>query len=673
MKIYENDENYYSSLALNYIGGRGVPRDPQKALSLIVEGAYLGSNICLKMLGDSYYCGDVAPKNNVLALFIYGLSEGKTPPAIYKYKAMTPTSFRSLSEEKALELKQEQAVLAEVVSVIDNDIGHIQSKIIRVDNETWWMNRDQLEDWRYDNQKNIENNKKIEKLLKIRKQPYYAKMVSSCFNGTESYYIGEELYQSHNVDIVSVWSEYGKNFRAKNLLTFTINGYQYKVILRRRYAITDGRLEEIFDEFVEGSIAANSQITDPYLIKVLENKKGESNITSIISSIQQRQNSIIEYDFNKSLIVQGCAGSGKTMVLLHRLANMHYCLPNLDLSKVKIITPNKEFSFYIDELSKNINIEKIERLTIDEYLIGLLNSYRNIASQKQSGNKKTGPSEKEEMAKVCGNNSLMHATISKIYSNRFEEILTKSAKSLSSNIDYGTAMNHFNLSFENAIKVIGIKETVFKNHTCVLYAKLLFMFGIYGELRMSHKMLCVDEAQDQPELMYILLKKINGKNLQFNLYGDINQHIPGCCGIIDWGRLTKDLGCELIELNENYRNSDNIIKHYNSTLGFNHKSFGLYTKPVEVVNFENLETQLKLQLILKNRTAVILKNPAILPPRIQQLCTNGLLMHNKVVLLTIIQSKGLEFDSVFVYEKDMGKNERYIAYSRALSELYIIK
>jgi len=44
----------------------------------------------------------------------------------------------------------------------------------------------------------------------------------------------------------------------------------------------------------------------------------------------------------------------------------------------------------------------------------------------------------------------------------------------------------------------------------------------------------------------------------------------------------------------------------------------------------------------------------------------------KVILLTVRQAKGLEFDSVFVFDDDMNKNECYIAYSRALSELYIV-
>ena len=40
-------------------------------------------------------------------------------------------------------------------------------------------------------------------------------------------------------------------------------------------------------------------------------------------------------------------------------------------------------------------------------------------------------------------------------------------------------------------------------------------------------------------------------------------------------------------------------------------------------------------------------------------------------VLTISQAKGLEFNTVFALSGRMSKNERYIAYTRALDELYV--
>lgn len=40
---------------------------------------------------------------------------------------------------------------------------------------------------------------------------------------------------------------------------------------------------------------------------------------------------------------------------------------------------------------------------------------------------------------------------------------------------------------------------------------------------------------------------------------------------------------------------------------------------------------------------------------------------------SIIYAKGLEFEEVYVIEKDLNQNEKYVAYTRALSVLNVIE
>ena len=42
-------------------------------------------------------------------------------------------------------------------------------------------------------------------------------------------------------------------------------------------------------------------------------------------------------------------------------------------------------------------------------------------------------------------------------------------------------------------------------------------------------------------------------------------------------------------------------------------------------------------------------------------------------MLTPLLVKGLEFDVVCVLEKEMSNNEKYVSFTRALTELYVIK
>ena len=44
----------------------------------------------------------------------------------------------------------------------------------------------------------------------------------------------------------------------------------------------------------------------------------------------------------------------------------------------------------------------------------------------------------------------------------------------------------------------------------------------------------------------------------------------------------------------------------------------------------------------------------------------------KVALMYVDEVKGIEFDKVYVVSNKMGKNEKYIAYTRALSELIVV-
>ena len=184
----------------------------------------------------------------------------------------------------------------------------------------------------------IRKQEEINQLTASRFSPYYARFDVQNGKSNKTVYIGENRIGS---EVVSVWSDFGRHYRAKNETAFDVAGVHYAVKLRRNIDIQFSTLIDIFDEFVSGSNATSNEIFDPFLQKVLQDKRGEKNISNIIRSIQKKQNDIIEYDFNKSFIIQGCAGSGKTMILLHRLANLKYNRPETDWKRVKIITPNQ--------------------------------------------------------------------------------------------------------------------------------------------------------------------------------------------------------------------------------------------------------------------------------------------------------------------------------------------
>ena len=52
---------------------------------------------------------------------------------------------------------------------------------------------------------------------------------------------------------------------------------------------------------------------------------------------------------------------------------------------------------------------------------------------------------------------------------------------------------------------------------------------------------------------------------------------------------------------------------------------------------------------------------------------DGKLSKRKVNVMSVFESKGLEFSAVAVYDKGMTENEKYIAYTRALRELAVVR
>ena len=55
------------------------------------------------------------------------------------------------------------------------------------------------------------------------------------------------------------------------------------------------------------------------------------------------------------------------------------------------------------------------------------------------------------------------------------------------------------------------------------------------------------------------------------------------------------------------------------------------------------------------------------------LSETGTLSKKKINLLSVYESKGLEFAGVAVYDKGMSENERYIAFTRALDFLAVVE
>ena len=211
-------------------------------------------------------------------------------------------------------------------------------------------------------------------------EPYFARMdLYDDIEGYNSYYIGKR--GDINLEIVDWRAPLARKYYQKSQINFSINEYNYKLILRRALRTANGKLIDFKNEYLslrdyltKEEIAGRDEeiIFDPFLKEILKTKKEQSEISDIIETIQEKQYEIITKPERDSFVVQGCAGSGKTMILLHRLSFLMYNNEKLTPRDVLVITPSDSFNAFIDELSAVLELEKVKTYTIDEYFLQLL-------------------------------------------------------------------------------------------------------------------------------------------------------------------------------------------------------------------------------------------------------------------------------------------------------------
>lgn len=224
---------------------------------------------------------------------------------------------------------------------------------------------------------------------------------------------------------------------------------------------------------------------------------------------------------------------------------------------------------------------------------------------------------------------------------------------------------------------------------------ILYILSKFDNFPYLSKLKCVfiDEAQDLSPIMFLTLKKLFN-NARFSIFGDIAQGIYEYQSISNWKEVQDIIGeCDLLHLNKSYRTSIEITADANLTLA------KLNTPPasnvvrhgekVDYINNATLDT-FKTQLNELNKTysktAIIVKDTeellqaeTILKDLNLTLLNEDNILYDNVqnTLLTVQTAKGLEFDSVIIFNEksysDTPLDLRllYVAKTRALHKLII--
>ena len=212
----------------------------------------------------------------------------------------------------------------------------------------------------------------------LLKQPYFAKVALQFKPGQKpkELYIGtagiaDEAYRRLVVDWRSPVAEVYYN-QDTGPTSYVADGRTIDVDLklRRQFDIDEDRLNAYFDTTVA--------IQDSLLLASLS-KRRTAQMQAITATIQKEQNQVVRHEDVPVLLVSGIAGSGKTSVLLQRIAYLFYQMRgSLDAREVFLITPNPVFRDYIAGVLPDLGERNPESLTWNEFARGLLPLDRGI-------------------------------------------------------------------------------------------------------------------------------------------------------------------------------------------------------------------------------------------------------------------------------------------------------
>ncbi|EJA6664979.1 TPA: AAA family ATPase [Clostridioides difficile] len=220
-----------------------------------------------------------------------------------------------------------------------------------------------------------------DKINKIKDSPYFARIDFRLkdMDDESKYYIGRFAFDYEDELIILDW----RSPIASMFYDYEIGKAGYdapigwvdgEITRKRQFKIKNGKLEYALESSIN--------IQDDILQKELSHTSDEK-MKPIISTIQKEQNKIIRNDKADTLIIQGVAGSGKTSIVLHRIAFLLYRFKDkISANNVIILSPNKVFGDYISNVLPELGEEPLCELSFENIAEVQLDRVINFESEK---------------------------------------------------------------------------------------------------------------------------------------------------------------------------------------------------------------------------------------------------------------------------------------------------
>ncbi len=211
-------------------------------------------------------------------------------------------------------------------------------------------------------------NEQLKTLKRLQSSPYFGRIdfiedgeeEERIYLGVGSFYDEETeqfLVYDWRAPISSLYYDYGIGPAQYEAPGGMITGEMKR---KRQFVIRNSHIESMFDTGIT--------IGDEMLREVL-GKQANTQMKSIVATIQKEQNRIIRNDTSRLLVVQGAAGSGKTSAALQRVAYLLYRYRGgLNADQIVLFSPNSMFNSYVATVLPELGEENMQQATFQEYL-----------------------------------------------------------------------------------------------------------------------------------------------------------------------------------------------------------------------------------------------------------------------------------------------------------------
>lgn len=573
---------------------------------------------------------------------------------------------------------------------------------------------------------------RVDFMVKDDKHPMPIYVGLRTIDDSKNYYVFD-----WRAPVGELFYEYGKGEASYNSPQGITKG---EITLKRQYDISNATLNGVYD--------VDQNIYDEYLQKLLANISS-SQLHNIASTIQREQNEIIRNLKDDIIVVQGCVGSGKTTVALHRIAYMLYKLDNLKSDNILLFSPNELFFSHISNVLPELGEHNTHTATFGRFvqnILGIPNRIENMDEfvARYENATKNGQKQILQKLKISIKDEIKTFVQSYVNGIKFEKgfklrghvytkddltnLLQKDANEklfarmnilrqhimneckLGKNFEkqlYQEIVSRLNKTIDNAqifnefMKAKSFAQCDFNG---VIKYEDAILLCLYYEcvqdliVAMDIKQIVFDEVQDYPLLFIDFVMRLF-PHAQYSMYGDDAQCTTAGAMSSLKDLLKLDAGyrtSHYYKLTHTYRSSEEIVEYTNKILDIDmHNAFRLkYGQLVEEISNKNILIPLKdiLQKTIQNNRSVgiicgDIKTARIIYEKLNDeykqktdLITNakdaGI---RQIQILPVTMAKGLEYDTIIVvasggvFDGDFGKNHLYIACTRAINKLYVIK